>query len=286
VILEIYEKYPFAEHHKGLRKVVEDAVDAQIALKNTTPDPSPKGHRGKDSRDMSRAVSIATRLGYLTPQGVYGVATAVFAKLHLCAKQVRAAAQQDPVWAAAQRRLLLPEVEDTAVKALVQWIYQGTLCPQDAAHLYALLDLTTKLGVEALSEICLTRLAVGFSDAIQQARSTGIPLHTLLDHGQQPANRVVEVVLLNVFKDEGAPTRLLDLVVETLADNLDKILWTQLKDLIGHGMAVRLIDALIDRQHIKVEPFGFKGVKIENGDAATERSLPVVNNNHQLPHVG
>jgi hypothetical protein len=61
------------------------------------------------------------------------------------------------------------------------------------------------------------------------------------------------VVFKHAIKDKTTPRRLLSLVVDTLAVSLDMQLWLQVKDLVGHGMALQVIEAMIARQQVKTE---------------------------------
>jgi hypothetical protein len=65
---------------------------------------------------------------------------------------------------------------------------------------------------------------------------------------------IVGVVFKHAVKNENTPKQLKSLVVDTLAAMLDPDLWQHVKDLVNHGMALQVIEAMIElRQHVKPE---------------------------------
>ncbi|KAF7452645.1 hypothetical protein A1F99_044230 [Pyrenophora tritici-repentis] len=128
----------------------------------------------------------------------------------------------------------------------MQWIYHGALHYQDAEQLYAVLRLAIMLGVDALAEICLTKLYDAASESIEDASNSGVKLQTLLGFGPDSVDHALGVVFKNVINDRRTPKRLRDLVIDTLAASLDKELFTKIKDLISKEMALEIIEAMID----------------------------------------
>jgi hypothetical protein len=137
------------------------------------------------------------------------------------------------------------------------------------------MGLAHKLGVEALHEICLTKLYTAASDSIQNASVNNIPLRTLLGYGPGPTDDVVEVVFKNVIKDHNTPKRLQDLFIETFANNIDMELWLQVKPLFTLGMVCRVLEAIIIRQHIKTELYDEPSFKSESEEPPIEQSTHI-----------
>ncbi|KAH7337913.1 hypothetical protein BKA66DRAFT_555278 [Pyrenochaeta sp. MPI-SDFR-AT-0127] len=252
LIVQTYEKYPLLEHHASVKKVIEMAVDDQIGQKSTKVAPSTRGNK-KDSRDNNRDMSLKERLSLLQSRGVRIVAELLFAKLHKITKSENMKAASNPVKAAAQRRIILPEFEATTVQSFIRWIYQGSLTYQNADQLYALLNLSSNISVPSLSELCLQKLHYAAIDTIRLAIANGDRIQALLEFGSAHTDNALKVVFTNVLKDKDPPKRLLQLVIDTLADNLDMELWAHLRNLIGHELALQLIEVMIDRQQIKAE---------------------------------
>jgi hypothetical protein len=274
LIICAYEKYPMAEYQTGLQKTIDGAVEEQFAEKINLK-PALQGAK-KKSPTETRELSLTARLALLKPRGVQVVAEKLFARLYLIKKKEGTRAEKEPVRAAAYQRLLLPDVDETAVRYLVHYIYRGTVHYQGVEQLYAVMELAGRLGVEALFETCLTKLCTAATDNIENAIVNAIPLRSLLGYGPGPTDDVVDVVFKHVIKDPNAPRRLQDLVTDTFAACLDKELWMQVKPLVSHGMAIQVIEAMIDRRQIKTELYDQASIKSESEDP------PVV----QPSHIG
>ena len=271
LILQAYDTPPLQNYRTGLRKTIDNSVEEQITQKHITPaQPTGQGQRKKDSRNMSREVALATRLAMLTSTGIHGVAGDVFAILHRITKEEKFKAIKDKVKAAAQGRILLPSAGDTAVQMLVEWIYRGTLYCHDGRQLYALFDLARDLGIEALSELCLSKIANGASDILHAALEKGIHLRDLLVHESGSAHSILEVVFGNVLTGKNPPTRLLEFVIKALAENMDLDLWLHLKDITGHEIALQLVEAMVKQREFKTEQSSSVTVKSERPTTITE----------------
>ena len=118
LIICAYEQYPMAEYQTGLQKTIDGAVEEQFAekinLKPTLPGAK------KKSPTETRELSLTARLALLKPRGVQVVAEKLFARLYLIKKKEGTRAEKEPVRAAAYQRLLLPGVDETTVRSLVQ----------------------------------------------------------------------------------------------------------------------------------------------------------------------
>ncbi|KAH9878279.1 hypothetical protein J1614_003496 [Plenodomus biglobosus] len=268
LLLDVLVKYPLKAHQRQLKDIIEDAVDKEIDSKNYQP-PSfaigPGGVKKKDTRDTTRAASLDTRLGFLKSRGVQNVAEQLYAKIHQLEKQERSEARTSALVAVAQNRILLPDTDDTTVQLLVQWIYHGTLDRHDASQTYDLMSLANRLGVDVLRELCLGALVVGLKDTLQAARVTGLPLAHLLGYGTDSANELLDTIFKKVFLENDSPERLKELVINAIADDLNMELWTYLKNILSHDLALR---AMVLRGNIKNEQSGEVSLKMEENYAA------------------
>ncbi|CAO2649999.1 Nn.00g012910.m01.CDS01 [Neocucurbitaria sp. VM-36] len=269
LILHIVEAYPLLEHRPRIKNIIEKAVEDEIALKNTK---APASAKRRDTKEKSRDMSIRESLPLLRSRGVHAVAKHLYTMLHKLKKKEAQEAKSNEVKAIAQHRLLLPGFDNITVQLLAHWMYQGTLRWHGADQLYALLNLATRLGVEALAETCLSELCNAAADSIQNALKNGNPLQTLLGYGSDINDPVLEVIFISVFKDKSPPERLLKLVIDTLAGNLDIKLWNHFRDLISHDMARKLVEAMIVQRE-----FHQTSVKSESGNMAPEESQSLTN---------
>lgn len=81
-------------------------------------------------------LGIQLRLQGLHSRGVLAVAQRLSEKLRHIKHEENEVSKSSFLKAAAQRRIILPNVEDRVIRSLVQWIYcQGTLTYEDAEHL-------------------------------------------------------------------------------------------------------------------------------------------------------
>ncbi|KAF1836533.1 hypothetical protein BDW02DRAFT_566960 [Decorospora gaudefroyi] len=276
LIVSAHEVYPISVYQSGIKKVVDGAVDEQLTQKtNIKPSLPVAPSRKTTPKDITRDMKLQARLALLKPRCVQSVAEQLFIRLHQINKKERSLAKEDPVRAAAQQRLLLPGVAETTVRSLIQWIYQGTLLQEDTEQLYAIMQLAEKLGVEALNEICLTKLYNATSNSLQITSANGIPLRTLLGYSQGPTDDVIAVVFKHAIKDETTPKRLLDLVVNTLTANLDMELWLDLKVHVTPDLALQIIEAMIAGEQVKKELYDQASIKSENEGTITEQPFHV-----------
>ncbi|KAF2846549.1 hypothetical protein T440DRAFT_227918 [Plenodomus tracheiphilus IPT5] len=275
LILDISMKYPLKGNQRGLREVIDNAIDEAINNKNVKPlsfTTGPQGVKKKEVRDMTRTAGLDKRLGFLNSHGVRIVAERLYSKLHRIDKQEKSKAKTDALVAVAQNRILLPDTDEATVQLLVQWIYHNTLDVRDARQIYELMSLANKLGVDVLRESCLSTLASSLTDTLQAARVASLPLMHLLGYGSQPANQLLETVFNKVFLEADSPTRLKGLVIDAIADDLDKELWTYLKTALNPELALSLIEAIVRRGLVKNEQTAAIHMKTE-ADGATAGQL-------------
>lgn len=280
LLLQVYGKFPMASYQQEIRKSFDLAFESQVTQKNITRLAPGGSNSKKDSRDMSRKVPVGARLDMLTSKGVHAVAADVFCVLHSISKTETEKAAKDSLKAAAQRRLLLPGFQEETVRSLMQWMYTGSISCRDAGQLYAVMGLASKLGVDALHESCLRDLATRASTTIQDALANGVSLGNLLGHGPDPANKLLGVIFMNVFKDKAPPARLQNLVVQALAENMDMELWPDVKSVIGHEIALEVIETMIkQQQQVKSEHPDKKSVKLE-GFTTLEHPSCITDSHH------
>lgn len=130
---------------------------------------------------------------------------------------------------------------------------------------YTLHVIASRLGMTVLAETCLARLLTDTNNMIEAAFFKGLTLQEVLNHDSSagegsatPAkvkgtNNVVQVVFDHVLQDAKCPSRLLDLVVITLAECLELGLWQNLVPRINHQMSLLLIEAMLQSRQIKIE---------------------------------
>lgn len=275
MILDIFEKHPLRAYQNCIKKTIEKIVEEQIALKNSKV-PLSNGGIGK-RKELNRELVLRERLSPLKSQGVHAVAARLFKTLYEVEKRETQDAANNSVKAAAQCRMLLPGIDITIVKSLIQWIHQQPLNCTRPDSLYDLLNLANHLGVEALAETCLSKLCNAATDSMHCALAGAVPLANLLGYGSGAADPVLEVIFINVFKDKSPPKRLLKLVIDTLAQCLDTELWAHLRELIGHEMALQLVEGMISRE-VKIEQSDQAILKSESDRITDENSAYMVNN--------
>ncbi|EDU44852.1 BTB domain containing protein [Pyrenophora tritici-repentis] len=237
LIVRAYEQWPLPVYANSVKIAIDNAVQEQITAKNI---------QNITVKDLGRITDLSIRLSHIKSRGVQTIVEKLYVLIHQITKKEEKRALKEKLRAAAQHRLLLPDVDSEIVAILMQWIYHGALHYQDAEQLYAVLRLAIMLGVDALAEICLTKLYDAASESIEDASNSGVKLQTLLGFGPDSVDHALGVVFKNVINDRRTPKRLRDLVIDALAASLDKELFTKIKDLISKEMALEIIEAMID----------------------------------------
>ncbi|USP79019.1 hypothetical protein yc1106_06293 [Curvularia clavata] len=256
LIIRAYDSYPFPDHVKDIRKKIDEETGEQVRLKKV---------KARMLQTAIREEDWKVRIMYIDSRGVHAIIGELFGLLHRLNKQEIVSAREDPVRAAAQKRILLPGVEKNTAELVMQWVYQGKFECKNPQQLYNTLQLATQLGIEALSEICLTRLYNAAHDSIQNAMMTGITLKSLLGYGPGPSDNMVGVIFKHALQDHDTPQRIQDLVVHFLATELDTELWAKLKDLANHSITVQIIDAMLGyRQQVGKENPDDNSIKPED----------------------
>ncbi|KAF2030184.1 hypothetical protein EK21DRAFT_66106, partial [Setomelanomma holmii] len=227
-IVTIYEKNHLSQHRKSLQAFVDAAI-ADFVQRGGSHVVAKSNAHSIHKKDLN-ATGLQERLNGLTSRSVFSLARRLFNKLRDIKDKETKAAETNAVKAAAQGRIILATYEDRVIRSFQ----------------------------------CLSRIAGDTDHTMQVALAQGLSLQHLLGlaahesaQGEEEPlaviNNVVQVVFQHVLKDEKSPPRLLDLVVDTLAEHLDLELWTQLEHVISHNMSLRLNRAMVDRRQIKIE---------------------------------
>lgn len=276
------ENYPLLGYASNVKKLIIDEIASEISAKNI------KKTSQKPSQ-IPTDLSIAGRLELLKPLAVQSVAAKLYARLHAIHKSEVKKAAKDPLKAAAQHRILLPDVDESTVRCFMEWIYHAKFMTKGYEQLYSVLKLATQLGVDELASNCLNQLYTAANDSLLYSSTHGVLLQTQLGYGPDAdTDDVVGVVFKHAVKDENTPPKLKNLVVDTLAAGLNTELWMHVKDLVNHGMALQVIEAMIDlRQYVKLESDDPESIKSESEEASggsTQSSVPV--DDEKTSHVG
>jgi hypothetical protein len=134
-----------------------------------------------------------------------------------------------------------------------------------------------------LAQQCLIKLSGDTEDMIRVAFSQGLTLLQLLDLGCErreggdqpavPAGNVVHVVFGHVLKDSKPPSRLLKLVVDTLAKHLGPESWEKLEHMINHSVSLQLIKVILSCRYVKSEDVDRLSLKSESMFTGDEQAL-------------
>jgi hypothetical protein len=273
LIIRAYESYPWG-YRNVIKKNIDAAIESELEDKNTKSSLATTAGK-KKPKEITPNMTLRGRLDLLKPRGVQNVASELSSLLFRIQKAEISKANDDPLKAAAQGRLMLPNFEESTVRLFMQWIYGGVLEDLGAEGLYALMMLATELQVVALTEACLSKLCNAVSESIQQAQTRGTALRALLGYGSESATAsdgFVSAVFGHAFKDKKMPGRLFKLVIDTLAEGMDTDLFAEIKELVSHEMAMQLLEAMIARPKIiKTELYGRPAIKSEHEEAHAEQ---------------
>jgi len=244
-----------------VKKNIMEAVAGEMNAKNIR----------KTTQKPAADLSLAGRLDILKPQAVHEVAAKLFAVVHRINKSEIRKAEQDPLKAAAQHRIILPDVGESTVRALMQWIYQGPQPFEGSEQTYAVMKLADRLGVAALAIKCRDALCHVTNASIERADADGTSFQTLIGYGtDSAADDIVRVVFEHAMKDENAPEKLKSLIIDALAGYLDLELWQHVKGQITHKTALQIIESMVRlRPLVKTEMDGQDSIKSESQEASS-----------------
>lgn len=244
LIIFAYEKYPLTIYHEAVMQCITKATEKQVKAKKV---------KAQMLQTAIREEDWKRRITYINPPGVHAITAELFGMLHLINKKEITRAEEDVVRAAAQKRILVPDVEEGAVLSVMQWIYEGKFEYQDPQQLCNTLQLATQLGIEALSELCLTKLCNAAQDSMHKAMITGKTLKHLLGFGSDSIDNVIDVIFKHALQDHDTPKRIQELVVDAMAKGLDLELWSCLKDTVSHNIALQVIAAMLENRQQVLE---------------------------------
>lgn len=257
LIETIDKQYPLSEYQASLKKTIRDVLNVQYANNNLTERPK--------SMKIFQELPLDQRLHLLDSEAGLDVAEEVSARLLRIKSREEQMTTGTTTRFWAQGRLSLRDTEARSVASLVEWAYDESMLNfEDAEHLYDIWALATRLEFDVLARECMDRLFKTASASIRDAFSNNIGLGHLigLTRAQDApglADDVVTTVFHHVLKDDNPPAKLSDLVIRALARGLDSELWAQLKSMVSHDTACKLIDALVALKVLKVEQGGVDG---------------------------
>ena len=264
------ENYPLIGYASLVKKTIMEAVAAEMIAKNNR----------KTAQNPAADLSLAGRLDLLKPHAVHTVAAKLFTYVHRINKAEIRKAEEDILKATAQHRIILPGVDESTVRALMQWIYQGPQPFEGSEQTYAVMKLAEKLGVDALATRCSYALFNATNASIERADADGTSFQTLIGYGTEPAaDDIVKVAFQHAMKDGTAPKELKSLIIDALAGYLDTELWQHVKGQINHRTALQIIESMISlRPLVKTEMDGQDSIKSESQElssASTPESMEV-----------
>ena len=260
------ENYPLIGYASLVKKTIMDAVAGEMIAKNNR----------KTAQNPAADLSLAGRLDLLKPHAVHAVAAKLFTYVHRINKAEIRKAEEDILKATAQHRIILPGVDESTVRALMQWIYQGPQPFEGSEQTYAVMKLAERLGVDVLATKCCDALFKATNASIECADADGTSFQTLIGYGTKPAaDDIVRVVYEHAMKDGNAPEKLKTLIIDALAGYLDPELWQHVKGRISHKTALQIIEAMVEmRPLVKTEMDGQDSIKSESQEISSA-STPV-----------
>ncbi|KAI4701873.1 hypothetical protein J4E89_010564 [Alternaria sp. Ai002NY15] len=255
------ENYPLIGYASLVKKTIMEAVAAEMIAKNNR----------KTAQNPAADLSLAGRLDLLKPHAVHTVAAKLFTYVHRINKAEIRKAEEDILKATAQHRIILPGVDESTVRALMQWIYQGPQPFEGSEQTYAVMKLAERLGVDVLATKCCDALFKATNASIECADADGVSFQTLIGYGTEPAaDDIVKVAFQHAMKDGTAPKELKSLIIDALAGYLDTELWQHVKGQINHGTALQIIESMISlRPLVKTEMDGQDSIKSESQEASS-----------------
>lgn len=253
------EKLPLLEYQVPLSGTINKVIGDHSQNKDMVKMPLSNG--GFEKPDPSRQ-GPRPRLQQLNRNGILNVARYLKNSLANVKLQEFLKAQGDAVKALAQRRLILPNVDNTTMEILGNWLYQCRLVYENAEQLCQTITLAEDLGIQGLADECIGKLANATQGIINQAKTAGISFRDLFSQTENAIEdladsshpladgTVVRTVFMFVFKEKTSTRILKDLVVRTITENPDS---TLLKSIVGE-MSRSLTEQCMVALAEKLEP--------------------------------
>lgn len=251
------KRYPLKQHQVPLRSNLAKYADENL-FKNTKMLKGPPSN-GSIKKASFRDMDLFARVQYLNVEGVYNLTQELFHYLWIFKGIESNNACQSSLKAAAQRRIILPRTDGETVNSVSNWLYFNKLHFRDAGRLYQIHRLAETLGIRNLAETCLNKLANAAFATVHHASSQGLSLLAILYGNDRPLREkiptvvpdnlvdIASIVFLNVLKEENTPAILQELVINAIADSKDCRLFTELRHMVSHEMALRIIEAFMIR---------------------------------------
>ena len=287
LITRAYSKFPLLEYQTAIKKALEATTDEQFQDSKLWKVPPSSG--GLKRADYPSSV-IVPRLKLMKPEAVLAVLSRLYRALRKIKTQEEDKASRDSIKAAAQRRVILPYVDEDIVGSLLHWIYNNELHFLDAAHLCNICEMAERLGLQELTDSCLAKLSSAASAALEHAGAANIPLRDLLEEIQtavdsgteaarDPLSGVVRIVFTFVLRQKCPPAILKHLVIEAVANSADpSVVDTSLGMMTGE-MKDQLCMALSHRLS-KLNNITLKRKRGHNSDASSGASVKSENPNN------
>jgi hypothetical protein len=294
LIIRCIGSYPLPDYQNSVRECLVKATAKLFQDKHMWKSAPNTADLKKKEKDYHPVDHLRHRLQVLNSEAIQHVLSELNRTLWNI-KQVEARlASTEPLKAAAQRKLLLPDVDLDTIGPLLQWIYQSKLKFRTSAQLCKVYQLAEDLGVTNLAQTCLSMLRTETLSAIQCAASDGMTLRALL-YGSQglsqedPQNTdgslagIVWSVFEFVLQHHDPPMELQRIVIDSLADSADNELVDLLAPKMGIQILQQLVQALMSRWSnakpymdiiAKQGELGYQGEKSEDDSYTVEpRSL-------------
>lgn len=254
LMLPILFKFPLEDHHKDLEHAVDETVDKLFTDKeNHLCPPSTGGLKKK----LYKEDTVTQRVRRLSNVGVRALSQKMIGFLDDIRLQESALAYKDPVKAAAQGRIILPNADENTLSRITRWVYNKELFCQDARDLCQIRAVAEELGLIDLAETCLSRLSSSASAEIERAHLEGKDLCSMFSSNTDLKPGAPFSFLWSVFRhvmeSDNPPELLQELVVNSLALERDGRLFKFMAKRLNGTMKDRIINALYEKNNA---PFG------------------------------
>lgn len=286
--------YPLPEHQDSVKECLVNATTKLFQDKHMWKSAPSSAELKKKEKDYHPVDHLRHRLQVLHSEATLNVLVQLNYELWDIKRAEVELARTSNLKAAAQRKLLLPNVDLDTVGPFLQWLYQGRLQIRTPKQLCKVYGLAENLGVTNLAQTCLSKLSTKAFDAIKRAASDGMTLRALIDSAQassqedqhdpdDPFAGIVWTVFEFVLQHEDPPMELQHMVIEAIADSADNELLDSLIPKMSVGILQKLIKALMSRWS-SVAPYmdliakqgdlGSQDGKSEAGSPKTELQSP------------